>query len=98
MKDVNPPSKKLKHKPPKLITCGGGDPDILKEIISLTSLKSVKMIKAVGLYHVNGFDENTLRLMGYDVPNFRRALVVVEEVAQKVERIKIKAWAKFNYE
>jgi hypothetical protein len=43
-------------------------------------------------------DEAQLNALGYDIPNFRRALKSLEIVANKIEKIKQMDWEIFKYE
>lgn len=83
--------------PIQIITRGGGNLERLKILLSLTSIKSERVIKGVTFYHVNGLTDETLGALGYDIPNIRRAVKKVNEIASKVEKIKELDWYNLGY-
>lgn len=66
-------------------------------LISLTRIESEPLIKALNQHLVNGKPENSAAILnGIPQPNFSRAMVKLNKVAETVEAIKELDWAHIN--
>ncbi len=71
----------------------------VKLLISLTRIKSKPLIKAINQHLVNGKPETSAAILnGIPQPNFNRAMVKLNKVAETVEAIKALDWAHINNE
>lgn len=75
---------------------GGESAERFELLISLTSIRSEGIREALYDHLVRGLPVMTAaQIAGEPQPNVKRALAVLEEVADKVERIKELDWSAF---
>lgn len=69
----------------------------VKLLISLTRIESEPLINAINQHLVNGKPEKSAAILnGIPQPNFNRAMVKLNKVAEAVEAIKTIDWAHIN--
>jgi len=81
----------------KYLLAGNESTERVELLISLTRIESEPLIKAINQHLVNGKPESSAAILnGIPQPNFNRAMVKLNKVAETVEAIKQLDWSHIN--
>lgn len=81
----------------KRLLQGGESAERFDLLLSLTNIRSERIVDALRDHLVSGMSVQTAaQIAGEPQPNVKRALVVLEQVADTVEKIKDLDWHRFK--